>query len=232
MKEKIAKPDNVKDLYNQIAKKYNQNRSLVSNDVTELPKIIELAGDVRGKNILDLGCGIGKHAKAYLEKGAKVTGVDASEEMLKIAKKTCGDKGKFFVANFEEVEFDQGSFDLISASFSIHYSNKLDYLFKQFYSWLKPNGRVIFSIFHPIQYYIRLENFDFSKSGKYWFNFKTHEIDLYTYYHPVGEYCESFLSNGFELKSLCETTIPRELEGWAERKYRIPNAMIFEILKK
>jgi len=81
------KPDNVRDLYNHIASKYNQNRSKASNDVTELPKILKLAGDVKGKKLLDLGCGMGRHAKEYLDMGAKVTGVDVSEEMIKLAKK-------------------------------------------------------------------------------------------------------------------------------------------------
>jgi ubiquinone/menaquinone biosynthesis C-methylase UbiE len=225
------KPDNVKDLYNKIAKKYNKNRPLASNDITEFPKIIELAGNVKGKNILDLGCGIGKHAKEYIKKGARVTGIDASEEMIKITKKVCKDKGNFFVANFEEIKFDEKSFDLISASFSINYSNKLEHLFKQFNSWLKPNGRVIFSIFHPIQYFLKIDNFDFSKSKKYWFHLNSYNVDVFNYYHPIGKYCESFLSNGFQLKSINETTVPKEMKGWPEEKKRIPNAIIFEIVK-
>jgi len=225
------KPGNVKNLYNEIAKKYNKNRSLASNDVTEFPKVIDLAGNVNGKHILDLGCGIGKHAKVYIGKGAQVTGIDASEEMIKITKNVCGDKGKFFVANFEEVKFDKESFDLISASFSIHYSNRLNYLFKQFHLWLKSGGRVIFSIYHPMRYFLKIDDFDFSKSKKYWFHLNSYDIDVYNYYHPIGKYCESFLSNGFQLKSINETTVPKELKGWPKEKKRIPNAMIFEIVK-
>jgi ubiquinone/menaquinone biosynthesis C-methylase UbiE len=224
------KQDNVKDLYNKIAKKYNKNRSLASNDVTEFPKVIELIGNIKGKQILDLGCGIGKHSKEYIKKGAQVTGIDASEEMIKITKNVCEDKGDFFVANFEEVKFDKESFDLIVASFSIHYSNKLDYLFKQFHSWLKPNGRVIFSIYHQIQYFLKTYKFDFSKSKKYWFRLNSYDVDIYNYYHPIGKYCESFLSNGFQLKSINETTVPKDLKCWSDEEKRIPNAIIFAIV--
>ena len=38
-------------------------------------------------NILDIGCGTGQHTLELLKKGYKVTGVDLSNEMLKIAKK-------------------------------------------------------------------------------------------------------------------------------------------------
>lgn len=225
------KPKNVSELYNEIAEKYNNNRSKATNDVTELPKVLELAGDVKGLQILDLGSGIGKHSKEYLDKGAIVTGIDASDEMIKIAKKTCNNRGNFFVANFEEVSFETQSFDLISASLSIHYSDKIDYLFKQFYNWLKPNGRVIFSIYHPIQYFLNIKDFDFSKSKKYWFRLNSYDIEIYNYYHPIGKYCESFLSNGFQLKTLVETTVPKEIKGWPEQKYKIPNSIVFEIKK-
>jgi len=225
------KNDDIRDLYNGIAQKYNENRSKASNDVSEFPKVIELAGDVKGKNVLDLGCGLGKHSKEYLNKGAIVTGIDASDEMIKIAKKTCENRGNFFVANFEDVKFDDETFDLISASFSIMYSDKIDYLFKQFHAWLRPQGRVIFSIYHPIQYFLKIEDFDFTKSKKYWFKLNAYDVEVYNYYHPIGDYCNSFLSNGFKLKSLNETTISRKIKGWAEEKYRIPNSIVFEIEK-
>lgn len=228
---KNMRPTNVKDLYNQIAKKYDSNRPTASNDVTELPKVMKLAGDVKEKHVLDLGCGIGKHAREYIKKGAHVTGIDASEEMIQIAKKRCEGKGTFFVVNFEEAQFKKGSFDLISASFSIHYSNKLRYLFKQFNTWLKPQGRMIFSIYHPIQYFLKIDDFDFSESKKYWFHLDSYDVDIYNYYHPISTYCESITSNGFDIVSIHETTVPKELEGWPEEKKRIPNAIVFEIVK-
>ena len=38
-------------------------------------------------NILDIGCGTGEHTLELLKRGYRVTGIDLSNEMLKIAKK-------------------------------------------------------------------------------------------------------------------------------------------------
>ena len=53
----------------------------VANNIVEKYK---LEGNVK---ILDIGCGTGEHTLELLKKGYKVTGVDLSNEMLKIAKK-------------------------------------------------------------------------------------------------------------------------------------------------
>ena len=43
--------------------------------------------DVRGKKVLDIGCGMGQHAKQYHDMGAEsVLGIDISEKMLEFAK--------------------------------------------------------------------------------------------------------------------------------------------------
>ena len=96
-----------------------------------------------------IGCGIGKHAKEYIKKGAQVTGIDASEEMIKITKNVCGDEGNFFVANFEEVKFDKKSFDLIVGfSFLEWYvpKNKIEFLLKEI---MRVGTRGLFGIGEP-----------------------------------------------------------------------------------
>ncbi|MDE6280311.1 MAG: methyltransferase domain-containing protein [Oscillospiraceae bacterium] len=43
--------------------------------------------DLRGKHILDIGCGMGQHAKQYSHMGAaSVLGIDISEKMLEYAR--------------------------------------------------------------------------------------------------------------------------------------------------
>ena len=56
---------------------------------------------VSDKRVLDAGCGPGRHAKKLLAKGAHVTGIDISEEMVNIARAHCGGRGHFFRAAFQ-----------------------------------------------------------------------------------------------------------------------------------
>ena len=49
------------------------------------PRIIALPGDIRGKSILDFGCGQGRFTRALHDRGALVTGFDSSKRELDIA---------------------------------------------------------------------------------------------------------------------------------------------------
>ncbi len=51
-----------------------------------LPNILRLVEPKKGETILDLACGQGFFAKAFAQKGATLTGIDISEELITIAK--------------------------------------------------------------------------------------------------------------------------------------------------
>ena len=54
------------------------------NDCIETPILFAMLPDLHGKTILDIGCGMGQHAKQYSEMGAEsVLGIDISGNMLK-----------------------------------------------------------------------------------------------------------------------------------------------------
>ncbi|GGO76695.1 hypothetical protein GCM10012289_54630 [Nonomuraea cavernae] len=52
------------------------------NAYTDRPAMLELAGDVAGARILDVGCGAGHYATELLARGAEVVGVDGSATLL------------------------------------------------------------------------------------------------------------------------------------------------------
>jgi SAM-dependent methyltransferase len=56
--------------------------------------VMEKAGDVRGKQIVDIGCGSGRFVSALARRGAAhVTGVDVAPEMLKLARELVAKDG-------------------------------------------------------------------------------------------------------------------------------------------
>ena len=74
--------DNVRS-YDRIAEQWEQDRRKRGLDpcITELAEMIPSSGSV-----LDIGCGTGYPIDVYLsEKGVSVTGIDPSEEMIRIA---------------------------------------------------------------------------------------------------------------------------------------------------
>jgi SAM-dependent methyltransferase len=71
-------------------------------------------GDVAGKRILDLGTGTGRAAMALARRGAIVTGVDASNEMLAVARARSRDAGlsiDFVTGDAHTLTFPDRTFD-------------------------------------------------------------------------------------------------------------------------
>lgn len=103
-------------------------------------------GDLVGKTLLDLGCGAGETAVYFALKGAKVTAVDISAEMLKITEKLSKQYGVnvvTFRSAAEKLEFPDYSFDYIFGNGVLHHI-QLDWAIKEIERVLKPNGKAIF----------------------------------------------------------------------------------------
>ena len=193
--------------------------------------MISLAGDVESKRVLDAGCGPGIHSKRLMSKGAIVTGIDISNEMVRIASEYCGNKGNFLQASFEDDEFEPGSFDLIIASLSLMYSRKPELVFANFYRWLDRPGRMIFSIYHPIRFFQKIADFDFSRSRKVWVHLEGCDVTVFNYYHPLEKYLDAARQNGFSIGKFVEPVLSRRHKGWPEDNYRIPRMIIIEAKK-
>lgn len=73
--------------YNKCAEAYNE---ITFNIDFENKQNMLLKYLAPGDHILDLGCGSGRDSKDFIKKGYKVTAVDGSEELCKIASKNIG----------------------------------------------------------------------------------------------------------------------------------------------
>lgn len=109
------------DSYDKTAKEYYK----IVTEFEVLPEL-EMFTNIIKKNgtILDLGCGPGQHAKCFFKKGFKVTGIDLSSEMIKIAKKEVP-KVQFEVMDILNLKFNHEiKFDGIWASASLIHIHK------------------------------------------------------------------------------------------------------------
>ncbi|MFA5954894.1 MAG: class I SAM-dependent methyltransferase [Patescibacteria group bacterium] len=80
---------------------------------------------IKGKKIIDLGCGAGRDAAVFLENDFDYTGIDISEEMLKTARERAP-KAKFQLMDFEKTTFPDAAFDGFWAAASFLHVPKKD----------------------------------------------------------------------------------------------------------
>ena len=90
---------------------------------TLLPTELEEMGDVNGKSLLHLQCHFGMDTLSWGRSGAKITGVDFSEEAIKLAhslSKETGIKANFICSDIYKLpEVLKGKFDIVFTSYGI-----------------------------------------------------------------------------------------------------------------
>jgi SAM-dependent methyltransferase len=74
-----------------------------------------------GVRYLDAGCGAGRAAEMAAERGASVSGFDASEAMIEFARKRTP-AGDFRIGDLQELPWDDGAFDVVTAFNSLQYA--------------------------------------------------------------------------------------------------------------
>jgi ubiquinone/menaquinone biosynthesis C-methylase UbiE len=104
------------------------------------------AGDLRGRRVLDLGCGTGQLAAALAERAfAGVWGVDASEELAAVARANGVDVK---VAPAERLPFKAGWFERAVARMSVHLLDR-PRAFAELHRVLAPDGRAVVATMDP-----------------------------------------------------------------------------------
>ncbi|ETR77659.1 SAM-dependent methyltransferase [Afipia sp. P52-10] len=118
----------------------------------EWPSMRALLPDLQGLSIVDLGCGFGWFCRFAREHGAAhILGLDVSERMLAKAQAMTADAHiTYRRADLETLALPEQAFDLAYSSLALHYVVNLDGLLAAVHRALKPGGRLVVSIEHPI----------------------------------------------------------------------------------
>lgn len=122
------------------------------NDCLEQPAFRKMVPDLTGKDILDLGCGMGHLANWCADGGAKsIVAADISENMLSEARiRHARPNIEYMQMSMEKVHFPAGSFDMVVSSLAMHYVEDYQGLVAKIFNWLRPGGWLVASMEHPI----------------------------------------------------------------------------------
>jgi SAM-dependent methyltransferase len=160
-----------------------------------------LPADLRGKDVLDLGCGFGWYSRWFTgeAEAASARGVDISEKMLARAREMTPGSGSgaegahgtgtitFDRADLEDVELPSGAYDLVFSALALHYVSGLGRLLAEVHRSLRPGGAVVFSVEHPLLTAPRRQGFIKDAEGvRYW------PLDDY---HDEGERVSNWLGS-------------------------------------
>jgi ubiquinone/menaquinone biosynthesis C-methylase UbiE len=149
--EALPGPGEPANDYDRFAEAYAaENETSLINAYYARPAIVDLAGDVAGRRILDAGCGAGPIAEALRVRGAVVAGFDSSAAMLALARRRLGDGVVLERAELGgPLPFADDGFDDVVASLVLHYLEDWTTALAELRRVLKPGGRLIVSVNHP-----------------------------------------------------------------------------------
>jgi ubiquinone/menaquinone biosynthesis C-methylase UbiE len=141
----------VANAYDSFAEAYAaETESNLINGYYTRPAVLDLAGDVAGRRILDVGCGAGPLLAALRERGAVVTGVDSSTKMLELARQRLGDGADLHPADLSSpLPFPDGAFDDVIVCLVLHYLEDWTAPLTELRRVLAPGGRLIVAVNHP-----------------------------------------------------------------------------------
>ena len=176
---------------------------------------LKLLGKLKGKKVLEIGCGGAQCGIAMAKQGAKVTGIDISEQQLKFAKALAEKnkvKIKFYQGDIRKLpQIKSNKQDIVFTAWALLYVDDLKSCFREVYRVLKKNGTFVaalphpfFNIFDPKTLKLKQSYF---KTGKHeeieiWPDKKKHKFVYYQ--HTVSELTNLLLDAGFSIERMIE----------------------------
>ena len=132
----------------QVAERYE---GALGHALYPLEVAYESLGDISGKRLLDVGCGLGENSLLFARWGAQVTGVDVSGTSLAVAQQRAAkfgltDRVSFVETPIELMDTARGAYDIVwCAAFLHHVLDRLDDVCTVLSNLLVPRGFVLFS---------------------------------------------------------------------------------------
>jgi SAM-dependent methyltransferase len=198
--------------YDGFAEAYSvETETNLINGYYARPAILDLAGDVAGRRILDAGCGSGPLCAALSERGATVTGIDSSTAMLALARQRLGANADLHVADLADpLPFPDGVYDDVIASLVLHYLQDWAAPLAELRRLLKPGGRLIAAVDHPFA--ITLMQREQGRTGAYFetynwtdeWTFGGHAAPMSFWHRPLHAMTDAFTAAGFRISVISE----------------------------
>lgn len=163
-----------------------------------------LLDSMPAKRALDAACGTGRHAAHLAERGHEVEGIDASEEMLAVARlKTPA--VRFRAGQLEALPLPDSSCDLVVCALALTHLPDIGHAIVELARVLVPGGRLIIADVHPMCAALGLHAFFRAADGT--------RGCIRNHYHALSHYLAAFRAANLQVRECIETPWDEETIG-------------------
>jgi SAM-dependent methyltransferase len=107
--------------------------------------------ELHGRDVLEIGCGTGVHARLLAEAGARLSAVDLTPTAVELTQRRlelAGLGADVREADAERLPYDDDSFDFVWSWGVIHHSQSTDRVIEEVARVLRPGGRLALMVYH------------------------------------------------------------------------------------
>jgi SAM-dependent methyltransferase len=114
--------------------------------------VVERVGVAAGEELLDVATGSGNVAIHAAAKGARVTGLDLTPELLEVARGRAAERGvevRWLEGDAEELPFPDGSFDRVTSCFGVIFAPRQEQAARELVRVARPGATIAFTAWTP-----------------------------------------------------------------------------------
>ena len=168
-------------------------------------------GVVRGRDVLELGCGAAQWSIALAEAGARPVGIDLSTKQLRHARRAATAL-PLVQGSAEELPFADRVFDVVFCDHGAMGFADPDRTVPEVSRVLRPGGRLVFAIVSPLMFMCwnpKTERVDRRLHAE-WFGMRSDEDEETIQFQlPYGSWIELFRASGLEVDRLVHLRPPQ-----------------------
>lgn len=182
---------------------------------------LKLLGNLKGKNVLEIGCGGAQCGIAMAKKGAKVIGIDISNEQLKFAR-YLAEKNKVNIILYQGdiinlKQIKSNTQDIVFTAWALHYVDNLEKCFKEVYRVLKNGGIFVLSTPHPFYDTINYKTLKVKRSyfnnGKFVEVFSDKTKKFVGYNHTFSDITNAIINSRLNIEKVIEPDSRKRYKG-------------------
>lgn len=175
-----------------------------------LARMLDLLGDLAGREVLDAACGEGFLARLLAARGARVTGIDCSTRLIEMARaKDTHDTIAYHVADLSRpLPAFARRFDRIGSYLALNDVADHRGFAATLASLARPGARVVLAFNNPYFLVVRGHIADYFASGArgMYGGLAERGIPAHFYHRTLEEYLDAFLGVGFRMVKLADVT--------------------------
>ncbi|WP_312872249.1 class I SAM-dependent methyltransferase [Amycolatopsis dendrobii] len=191
------------------------------------PVLLRLLGDVRGRRVLDAGCGNGYFSRMLAARGAEVTGVEPAESVISFAREKAGAGVSYVQAELARLPALE-PFDAVVCSMVLMAIPDWKPAMRACVEAVRPGGLFVFAIVHPAfeELFGTWRKYGEYRRKEYLAEYEIAGRDASDFHRPISAYLNELAALGCRLREVVEPGLDPAVAEGIESYVRMPNFLL------